>query len=78
MIGTIDITVNAAHPNLALDQVCSFVDSPSSFRIRNVPNKIGQWRITAVKVVVTSPDNQIQTVDCVHTNDAWVGTVEAS
>lgn len=78
MIGTIDITVNAAHPNLALDQVCGFVDSPSSFRIRNVPNKIGQWSITAVKVVVTSPDNLVHTANCVHTNDVWVGTVEGS
>lgn len=59
MIGTIDIEVNAGHPDLALDQVCGFVDSPSSVRIANVPNKIGEWRITAVKVVVTSPDNQV-------------------
>ena len=77
MIGTIDISVNAAHPNLALDQVCGFVGSPSSFRISNVPKKIGTWQISDVRVVVTSPDNLVHTADCIHTNDVWVGTVEA-
>ena len=78
MIGTIDITVNAAHPNLALDQVCGFIGSPSSFRISNVPKKIGTWQITDVRMVVTSPDNLVHTANCVHTNDVWVGTVEGS
>ena len=78
MIGTIDITVNAAHPNLALDQVCGFIGSPSSFRISNVPKKIGTWQITDVRVVVTSPDNLVHTANCIHTNDVWVGTVEGS
>ena len=50
MIGTIDIQIQAHNPNFPLEPVFTFVNSSQSFRVRNVPKKIGQWSITAVSV----------------------------
>lgn len=78
MIGTICIGVNAAHPNIALATSYTFKGSPSSFRITDVPTKIGSWKIEVVRVSVTSPDNTQTTVDCKKVGDVWVGTVDGT
>ena len=77
MIGTIDIRVNAAHPNLALAEVCGFVGSPSSVRIANVPERIGTWSLTAVRLIVSYPDNVETERSCVRVNGVWTGPIPA-
>lgn len=78
MIGTIYVRCNASHPEVALPTMASFVDSPSSIRILDVPKKIGIWQITSVQVKVTFPDEQTHEVDCRQVASAWVGTLPAS
>ena len=56
----------------------AYINSPTSIRIRNVPKKIGQWKITKVYFTATYPDNKILTVDCVQVNNVYVGTIEGS
>lgn len=78
MIGTIDIKVNAAHPNIALDELHAFLDSPSSVRVLNVPRKIGSWQITSVRLVVEYPDNEVHSVECRLVGGVYVGTIAGS
>lgn len=59
MIGTISIKCNAAHPEMALPAVYSFVNSPSSIRVLDVPRKIGKWAITNVYISAIYPDNTV-------------------
>ena len=75
MIGTIDVTVQAARPDLPLPPVRAFVGSPSSVRVRNVPRRIGEWDITRVFVTANYPDSTTETAECVLTGGVWVGTV---
>ena len=75
MIGTIDVTVQAARPDLPLQPVRAFVGSPSSVRVRNVPRRIGEWDITRVLVTANYPDSTTETAECVLTGGVWVGTV---
>ena len=75
MIGTIDVTVRAARPDLPLPPVRAFVGSPSSVRVRNVPRRIGEWDITRVFVTANYPDSTTETAECVLTGGVWVGTV---
>lgn len=75
MIGTIDVTVQAARPDLPLPPVRAFVGSPSSVRVRNVPRRIGEWDITRVFVTANYPDSTTDTAECVLTGGVWVGTV---
>ena len=75
MIGTIDVCLNAHNPNFPLEPVFTFVNSSQSFRIRNVPKKIGKWSITNVTVNVSYPDNTIVSKECVLTGGVWVATV---
>lgn len=78
MIGTIQIEVNAKNPNMPLWPLRSYVDSPSSLRIANVPKKIGNWQITSVNFQVTYPDGAIASADCVLVGGVWVGTVDGT
>ena len=75
MIGTIDVTVQAARPDLPLPPVRAFVGSPSSVRVRNVPRRIGEWDITRVVVTANYPDSTTEMAECVLTGGVWVGTV---
>ena len=75
MIATIDIKVNAAHPNIPLAPLYAFVGSPSSVRIRNVPQRVGKWQIDAVSVTVALPDNSSTTVPAVAVCGCWVATL---
>lgn len=75
MIGVVDVKVNAANPNFPLDPVFTFKDSPQSFRVRNVPRKIGAWAISQVFVNVAYPDNSTIVQECLLIGGVWVGTV---
>ena len=74
MIGTIEIKCFAANPQKPLSPVFTFKGSPSSLRILDVPRKIGNWAITAVKVCVSYPDNSIAVSNAVRTGNVWVAT----
>lgn len=78
MIGSIDIKLNAANPNIPLKTIFSFVDSPTSIRIIDVPKKIGKWSITQVIITATYPDNSIVSTECVLCGGVWTGTIEGS
>ena len=75
MIGTVDVEVQAANPNMPLHPWRAFVSSPSSLRLRNVPKRIGDWHITSVSIVAVYPDGSIVSAECVLTGGVWVGTV---
>lgn len=77
MIRTLYIKCNAATPALALQPFFTFVNSPSSLRVIDVPKKIGRWKITDVYVTAEYPGNQTETVKCVLSGGAWIGTVPA-
>lgn len=76
MIGTIDVKVQAHNPNFPLDPVFTFVNSSQSFRIRDVPKRIGNWSITNVFVNITYPDNTVISKECLLVGGVWVGTVD--
>ena len=78
MIGTIDVEVNAAHPNLPLCEFAAFVGSPSHVRVRNVPRGVGNWQITAVYLSANYPDNTSQTATLTHVGALWTGTIPGS
>ena len=76
MIGTIDVKVQAHNPNFPLEPVFTFINSAQSFRIRNVPKRIGRWEINKVFVNVTYPDTTVISKECVLNGGVWVGTIE--
>lgn len=78
MIGTIYVRCNAAHPENALPTMASFVGSPSSIRVLDVPKKIGSWQINAVQLNVVYPDTHTHTIHCQQASSAWVGTLPPS
>ena len=76
MIRGINIAINAAHPELPLVEATTFVGSPSSVFVRGVPKSCGNWRITAVSVAVTYPDNTTTTrVAMESAQGVWVATI---
>jgi hypothetical protein len=75
MIGTISVKVAAHNPSFPLEPVYTFVNSSQSFRILNIPKKIGKWDITAVFVNVSYPDNTVVAKSCALNGSVWVGTV---
>lgn len=77
MIGTIEISANAASPNLPLAPLFTYLGSPSSIRVINVPKKIGRWEITAVHVVATYPDNTASSTTAVKSGGCYVATIPA-
>ena len=78
MIGTIDVKINAAHPNLPLAPLFVFVGSPAAPRVINVPKKIGNWEITRVFASATFPDDTSRTVEMKNVAGCYVGTIPAS
>ena len=79
MIRTIDIHLNAAHPELPIAEVTTYVGAPSSVFIRGVPKSCGEWRITSVTVAVTFPDNSTTTRAAVESvSGVWVATIPAT
>lgn len=78
MIGTLNVAVNAANPNIPLKTLFAYIHSPSSIRIIDVPKKIGKWIITQVYFTANYPDNRIVTAQCVLTGGCWTGTIVGS
>lgn len=78
MIGTLNIELNAHHPNLPLETIFAHVGSPSSVRLVDVPKKIGTWKIEHVYITAAYPDNTIQSAECVLVGGCYVGTIPAS
>lgn len=78
MIATVDVNVQAANPHMPLFPWRAFKGSPSSVRVRNVPKVIGLWRVTAVQVNVTYPDESVKSAECRLVGGVWIGTVDAS
>ena len=76
MIRTIQITLNAAHPELPLIEASTYVGSPSTAFVRGVPAAIGNWKITAVRVIFHYPDESVVAAACVNSaTGVWVGTI---
>lgn len=75
MIRCIDIKIQAAVPDIPLQPFISYVDSPSSVRVLDVPKRIGSWTINKVYVQATYPDGDVYSKECVRTGNVWVGTL---
>lgn len=78
MIGSIDIKVCSANPNVPLKTLFAYVESPSNLRLIDVPKKIGKWMINEVIITATYPDNSIVSSSCVLTGGCWTGTIYGS
>jgi hypothetical protein len=78
MISTQEIKCTAAHPDMPLQPLVAFRQSPSSIRILDVPRKIGSWEITRVYIQSEYPDGVITSKDCIRTGSVWVGTIDGS
>lgn len=79
MIGTIDITVNAEHPNVPLAPVFSWRGSASRINVEGVPSLCGSWYVSAVSIAVSTPDGKTTTYPCARTcNGIWSATIEAT
>ena len=76
MIGTLSVKIAAHNPSFPLEPVFTFVNSAQSFRIMNVPRKIGRWDITKVFVNLEYPDTTTVRKECVLNGSVWVGTVD--
>ena len=78
MVGSIKIRVHAHNPSLPLTEAVSYIGSPSSVFVYDVPKKIGTWQITDVAVSVYYPDNSFATVAAkMSAEGVWVATIPA-
>ncbi len=78
MVGSIKIRVHAHNPSLPLTEAVSYIGSPSSVFVYDVPKKIGTWQITDVAVSVYYPDNSFATVAAkMSVEGVWVATIPA-
>ena len=79
MIRTIEVTINAANPELRLFEAAAFVGSPSTAFIRGIPPQLGAWRVTTVFVAAVYPDNQEYTIEAKKAADGvWTATIPAT
>lgn len=79
MIGTIDITVNAEHPNVPLAPVFSWRGSASRINVEGVPCLCGSWYVQSVAIAISTPDGKTVTYPCQRTcNGVWSATIEAT
>lgn len=78
MIRTIDVEINAAHPDFPLPEATTYQGAPSTVFLRGVPKSCGLWQITSVSVAATFPDNSTTTRAAVlSAGDVWVVTIPA-
>lgn len=77
MIGIVDVEIQAARPQMPLTPMYAFKDSPSSLRVRNVPKKIGPWKLTGVRLHAEYPDGTAHDAECVLAGGVYVGTLSA-
>lgn len=60
-------------------EAATFVGSPSTAFIRNVPPQVGAWRVTTVFVAVVNPDNTSATIEAKKGGDGvWTATIPAT
>ena len=79
MIGTIDITVNAEHPNVPLSPVFSWRGSASRINVEGVPCLCGSWYVSAVSIAVATPDGNTTTYPCARTcNGIYSATIDGT
>ena len=79
MIGTIDITVNAEHPNVPLAPVFSWRGSASRINVEGVPSLCGSWYVSSVSIAIATPDGKTTTYPCARTcNGIYSATIEAT
>lgn len=79
MIGTINVTVNAQHPNVPLAPVFAWRGSASRINVEGVPCLCGSWYVSAVSISVSTPDGKTVTYPCARTcNGIYSATVEAT
>lgn len=76
MIGCIDIEVQAHNPQFPLHPLNAYINSPSSIRLRNVPKKIGDWKIERVYAVVKYPNGEEVLVETKLVGGVYIGTFE--
>ncbi|MCR5838282.1 MAG: hypothetical protein K6G94_01450, partial [Kiritimatiellae bacterium] len=77
MICTVEVELNAAHPELPLNEASTFVGSPSAVFVKKVPRSVGNWKLTTVYVSFAYPDNSLVTAEAVATGGVWVATLSA-
>ena len=79
MIGTIDITVNAQHPNVPLSPVFTWRGSASRINVEGVPCLCGSWYVASVSIAIATPDGKTVTYPCQRSsNGIYSATVEAT
>lgn len=79
MIGTIDITVNAEHPNVPLSPVFAWRGSASRINVEGVPSLCGSWYVSSVSIAIATPDGKTATYPCARTcNGIYSATIEAT
>lgn len=79
MIGTIDITVNAAHPNVPLSPIFAWRGSASRINVEGVPSLCGSWYVASVSIAVATPDGKTVTYPCQRTsNGIYSATIAAT
>lgn len=79
MIGTIDITVNAEHPNVPLAPVFSWRGSASRINVEGVPSLCGSWYVSSVSIAISTPDGKTVTYPCQRTcNGIYSATIDGT
>lgn len=79
MIGTIDIAVNAQHPNVPLAPVFVWRGSASRINVEGVPCLCGSWYVNSVSIAVATPDGKTTTYPCARTsNGIYSATIAAT
>lgn len=79
MIGTINVTVNAQHPNVPLSPVFAWRGSASRINVEGVPCLCGSWYVSAVSIAIATPDGKTVTYPCQRTcNGIWSVTIDGT
>ncbi len=79
MIGTINVTVNAQHPNVPLAPVFSWRGSASRINVEGVPSLCGSWYVSSVSIAISTPDGKTVTYPCQRTsNGIYSATIDGT
>lgn len=78
MIGTIDIHVNVAHPNVPIAPVFTWRGSASRVMVSGVPHRCGEWSISSVSVNVVQPDGKTTDYPCTQVGNVWTATIDGT
>lgn len=79
MIGTIDIAVNAQHPNVPLSPVFAWRGSASRINVEGVPSLCGSWYVASVSIAIATPDGKTVTYPCQRTsNGIYSATIDGT